>query len=243
MYLCRRKNIVNFKENDIYALKIKDETSEYNGKFIILIKTEVKGWSQSTNKKLFRFKITNNKRLPLLEEIDDLEYIKTFARSYLGIFLPYDNKMTKKERQQALKKIKPDLDEYKYLYTYISEIKFINKNTPKDLIYIGNIEIEKPAHEYYWDCEYGYIMSFYSLENIVKDLLLCYEDYNQKQSSIFSKEGVKKVHERSKRDLKFFAQAYKKIEKMEKKGFNFDEEEEIEESLTYVGGEDEDPFK
>lgn len=235
--------MVKFKENDIYALKIKDETSEYNGRYIILIKVEVKGWSTSTNKRLFRFKISKNNKLPKLEEINGLEYIKTYARSYLDIFLPYDNRMTKKERYQALKKIKPDLDKYKYLYTYISEVKFVDKNMPKDLIYIGNKEVDIPAHEYYLDWEYGYIMNFNSLENIAENLLLCYENYNKKKDIIYTKEGMKKVHQRSKRDLKFYAQAYKKLEKMENEGFNFDDEEEIEDSLTYVGGEDEDPFK
>lgn len=234
--------MVKFKENDIYALKIKDETSEYNGRYIILIKVEVKGWSPSTNKRLFRFKISKDNKLPKLEEINDLEYIKTWVRSYLSIFLPFDNNMTKKERHQTLKKIEPDLDEYKYLYTYISEIKFVNKNMPKDLIYIGNKKIELPKHEYYLNWEYGYIMNFYSLENIVEDLLLCYENYNKKKANIYTKEGVNQVHQRSKRDLKFFAQAYKKLEKAKKNCFNFENEEEIEDSLTYVGGE-EDPFK
>lgn len=230
--------MVKFKENDIYAIKIENKENEYDGEYLILIKVKRKEWLPSTNKHLFRFKITKNKQLPTLKEINNLEYIKTHMLSYLGIFFPYDSEMTKKERIQEIKKIKPYLDEYKYLYTYISKVKFVYKNIPENLIYIGNKLIDPPVDEYYPSCEYGYIMSFFSLENIVEDVLKCYENYNKKKSNIYEKNSSKKIHENYKKDLKFFANTYKEIEKMDKRDFN---EVETEESLTYVGEDDEEP--
>ena len=40
-----------------------------------------------------------------------------------------------------------------------------------------------------------------------------------------------------------FIEFHKKLEKTDFSKIKFDDEEEIEDSLTYVGGEDEDPFE
>lgn len=115
--------MVKFKENDIYALKIEDELSKYNGKYIILIKCSYKGYSKSSNKGMFRFKITKDKNIPKLEEINDLEYIVTFIQHELKKYMPFPGfnepfEEFKKERD----KVNTYPDKYGYLYTCLSSI-------------------------------------------------------------------------------------------------------------------------
>lgn len=231
--------MVKFKENDIYALKIEDELSKYNGKYIILIKCSYKGYSKSSNKGMFRFKITKDKNIPKLEEINDLEYIVTFIQHELKKYMPFPGfnepfEEFKKERDKVI----TYPDKYGYLYTCLSSIFLINKNIPKDLIYIGNKQLDLPVHEYIPFSEYGYLGSF-KWDNITQELVKCYEGYNLKKSKMFSKEFAAMA----KQEMLDLIEFKKKIEKTDFSKIRFDEEEEIEDSLTYVGGEDEDPFK
>ena len=231
--------MIRFKENDIYALKIEDELSKYNGKYIILIKCSYKGYSKNINKEMFRFKITKDKNIPKLEEINDLEYIVTYIQHELKKYMPFPSpdesfEEFKKERD----KVNTYPDKYGYLYTCLSSIFLINKNIPENLIYLGNKQLDLPVHEYISFSEYGYKMTF-KLDNIIKGLVNCYEMYNLKKSSMFSKE----VAEMAKQEVLGLFELEKKFRKTDFSKIRFDEEEEIEDSLTYVGGEDEDPFK
>ena len=114
----------------------------------------------------------------------------------------------------------------------------ISKNIPKDLIYIGNKHLDLPVHEYIPFSEYGYLGSF-KWDNITQELVKCYEGYNLKKSKKFSKEFAAMA----KQEMLDLIEFKKKIEKTDFSKIRFDDEEEIEDSLTYVGGEDEDPFK
>lgn len=231
--------MIRFKENDIYALKIEDELSKYNGKYIILIKCSYKGYSKSSNKEMFRFKITKDKSIPKLEEINDLEYIVTYIQHELNKYMPFTSpdesfEEFKKERDKVI----TYPDKYGYLYTCLSSIFLISKNIPEDLIYLGNKQLDLPFHEYIPFSEYGYKMTF-NWDNITKELVKCYEMYNLKKSSMFSKEAA----EMAKQEVLGLIELEKKFRKIDFSKIKFDDEEEIENSLTYVGGEDEDPFK
>ncbi len=229
--------MVKFKENDIYALKIEDELSKYNGKYIILIKCSYKGYSKSSNKGMFRFKITKDKNIPKLEEINDLEYIVTFIQYELSKYMPFPGESFeefKKERDKVI----TYPDKYGYLYTCLSSIFLINKNIPKNLIYLGNKQLDLPYHEYIPFSEYGYLGNF-KWDNITQELVKCYEGYNLKKSEMLSK----KFATMAKQEMLDLIEFEKKIEKIDFSKIRFDDEEEIEDSLTYVGGEDEDPFK
>lgn len=231
--------MVKFKKNDIYALKIENEVNEYNGRYIIIIKCSHNSYSNDINNRLFRFKITKDKNIPKLEEINDLEYIVTYIQHEFNKYMPFPRpdesfEEFKKERNKVI----TYPDEYGYLYTCLSSIFWVNKNVPKDLIYIGNKQLDLPVHEYISFSEYGYKMTF-NWDNITKELVECYEKYNLKKSSMFSKE----VAEMAKQEVLGLIEFEKKFRKIDFGKIRFDDEEEIEDSLTYVGGEDEDPFK
>ena len=231
--------MVKFKENDIFALKIEDETSEYYGRYIILIKCSNSEWEESTNKQLFRFKISKNKTLPQLNEINSLEYIITFAQHELKKYLPFDGCKKFKELKKERDKLQVYPDEYGYLYSFITKIYWVSKNIPKNLIYIGNMVLELPYHEYIPACEYGYIREYSGWKNIEKELINDYKSYNLKQSKIFCKEAATNA----KNEVIDLIKLEKRLETLDYNKIHLNDEEIIEDSLTYVGGEDEDPFK
>lgn len=237
--------MVKFKENDIYALKIKNVNSKYNGRYLILIKSSVQGWDKTVNKKTFRFKITKEKSLPKIEEINSLEYIITHFQHELEKYFPGEG-IPFEELKKKRDKIKVYPDKYGYLYTYITEIYFINKDIPKDLIYIGNAEINLPLHEYIPFSEYGYKYQQNSWDNIVNNLIQKYEDYNLKKSKWFTKDKAEIVKKARLDDIASAIECENLCNYLEEKGILhklFEDEEEIEDSLTYVGGEEKDPFE
>ena len=60
---------------------------------------------------------------------------------------------------------------------------------------------------------------------------------------MFNLKKSKEVAESRKREMLDLIEFHKKLEKIDFSKIKFDDEEEIEDSLTYVGGEDEDPFE
>lgn len=235
-----------FKENDIYALEIKNISEEYNGRYIIIMKASVDEWNPTTNRHLFRFKITRDKKLPTIDEINDLEYIITHVQHEYEKYFPKNSSFgTFYHQMEIMDKMIVYPDKYDYIYSYVSEIFFITKGFPTDLIYIGNINCDLPEKEYIPLCEYGHSYTRGTWENIISDLIKLYEDYNLKKSRIFTIE---------------FSEANRKgLEKMMKAEIYFDKLDEIgitqkliemlpeEKSkrgrLTYVGGEDKDPYR
>lgn len=236
---------LKFKENDIYALEIKNINEKYDGRYIIIIKCTLSEWSNRENNSLFRFKITKDKKIPKLEELDDLEYIITYFQHELEKYFPGEGVPFEELRKKRDKfKIYPD--EYGYLYTCISEIYFYNKNVPKDLIYIGNKKLKLPKHEYIPFTEYGYKYQANNWENIVENLIQKYEDFNLRKSEWLNEEAAEKVKNRCLRDIRDTIECDNLCNYLKEKGILdklFEDEEEIEDSLTYVGGEDEDPFE
>ncbi len=237
--------MVKFNENDIYALEIKDgDNNEYYGRYIIIIKCSYAEWSKRENKSLFRFKITKDKILPKLEEINDLEYIITHFQHELNKYFPGEG-IPFEELKAKRDKVKVYPDKYGYLYTCLTEIYSYNKNIPNDLIYIGNMKVNPPEHEYIPFTEYGYKYQVHSWDNIVNNLINKYEDFNLKKSEWFNEEAAERVKNGRIDDIKASIECDRFIKKLENAGILhklFEDEEEIEDSLTYVGGEDEDPY-
>ena len=174
--------MVRFKDNDIYALKIKDKNSKYYGKYIIIIKCSYEGYSKHINKGIFRFKLSKDKKSPKLEEINSLEYVITQVQHELMKYMPLPGaNITFKEHKKKIDKVVVFPDKYGYLYSCISEIFPLNKNIPKDLIYVGNIILDLPKYEYIPFSEYGY-KGMFKWENIENEIINCYELFNLKKS-------------------------------------------------------------
>lgn len=236
---------LKFKENDTYALEIKNINEEYNGRYIIIIKCSIASWNDNINKRLFRFKITKDKKIPKLEEIDDLEYIITHFQHELEKYFPGEG-IPFEELRKKRDKVKVYPDKYGYLYTCISEIYFYNKNVPENLIYIGNKALKLPKHEYIPFSGYGYMCDLKEWENIVENLIKRYEDFNLKKSEWLTEEKARIVKEARLNDIGSTIECDNLCNYLKEKGILhklFEDEEEIEDSLTYVGGEDEDPFE
>lgn len=240
--------MVKFKENDIYALEIKSDNLKYDGRYIIIIKCSWPKWAKrdgNNDKRYFRFKMTKDKKIPKLEDIENLEYIITYFQHELAKYFPGEG-IPFEELKKKRDKVKLYPDKYGYLYTCISEIFFYKKNIPENLIYIGNKELKLPKHEYIPFTEFGYKYSENTWDNITENLIHKYEYYNLKKSPCFSEEGVKAVKEARLEEIAATIECDKLCKYLEEKGILhklFEDEEEIEESLTYVGEEEEDPFK
>lgn len=232
---------LKFKENDIYALEIKNINEKYDGRYIIIIKCTLSEWSNRENNSLFRFKITKDKKMPKLEELDDLEYIITYFQHELEKYFPGEG-VPFEELRKKRDKIKVYPDKYGYLYTCISGIYFVNKDIPNNIMYIGNKKLKLPKHEYIPFTEYGYKCDFRLWNKIVERLVEKYEDYNLGKSKWFTEEGAKVVKKARLYDIGATIECDNLCNYLKEKGILdklFEDEEEIEDSLTYVGGEDE----
>ena len=228
-----KKLLKESKQNDVFALKIENE-SPYKGQYIILIKHFDPEWKDSNM--LFRAKLTKNITMPkTYEEIEELEYIKTKCITYEERFLPLSglvpNDILIKERSKT--KFYPD--EYNYLYQYIFQLSLLRKDDYNNLIYLGNYELSTPKEEYYPFCKDAVDLILY--RDVIKDLLSYYEGLNQKKYLIYDPEHCKKVHEQAAMHMEVLLNYDKIIILNEEKGFK------RKDSLTYVGGEDEDPFE
>lgn len=234
--------MIKFKENDIYALEIKDNISEYNGKYIILIKGNVEKWPNKFNNKLFRFKMTKDKTIPSLDEIENLDYIKIHCLSYVET-LPklIAKEELNKEYKEKLNLAKNNGDEYGYYYTYLCEIYHTKDDNYSDLIYLGNRKLSKPNDEYIPNSIYdgNIIHTFHS--EITEFAVDAYKRYNLKQDISFQEAMPEKRARAIISNVIYFAQAFEQVKKEIAEGKTYKNKNS--ESLTYVGGKDHDPFE
>lgn len=122
----------------------------------------------------------------------------------------------------------------------------MNSKAPNDLIYLGNYNVTPPQNEYIaYNIAYTTVKFW---DRIDDDLIQCYYQYNKKDKSIFNQkesELKKKNYLEHKRIEDNFYNNIEKFEKMlfEKYGDElekyFENEPYIEESETYVGGDEE----
>lgn len=230
----------NWEEGDIFALKINSEKyPEYNNKYIILIHSIISkdGWAMPRTTNSFRAKITKNTQLPTTKkEIEDLEYIKTYAKGY---------NIVKNKYPKDIENI--NADKYHFIYTYLLVINSSKFQVPKELIYLGNFGIQNPNNEYIPNSRHdGVLFSFWNekYSKITEKLLNCYNWYNLKQAKIFSKEFQENFLEYETREIQINIYSKKLIdaidgpngkEILKSMGIDIDKEKRTKHSETYVG--------
>lgn len=235
------KQYKKWVKGDTFALKIKDNR-DYKDKYLLFIKYDNPSWDIDKNVFSFRAKITNDNYLPSnKEQIDNLEYIQTSHTFYCKRFFPFSGLISNEELIKERSKVKFYPDENGYLDIYIFNICFQRKNLfyLDDFIYLGNFDLLEPNHEYVPFHKYNRT-EFNFLSTLEERLLKCYEDYNLKKSPIYSKEILSMIEPwgtevpPSKEEIEAI---------LKEKNISFDDEEIVEDSLTYVGGEEEDPYE
>ena len=221
----------NSNKNDVFALKI--EKPIYKEQFLILIKHINPKWN---NNMLFRAKLTKNKTIPeTYEELEELEYIKIKCVPYEERFLPLSEKALDDILIKERSKTKFYPDEYNYLYQYVFQLSLSKKDDYNNLIYLGNYELSTPKEEYYPFVKEAVDLILY--RDVIENLLSYYEGLNQKGYLIYDPAHCKKVHEQAAIHMEVLLNYDKIITLNEEKGIK------RKNSLTYVGGEDKDPFE
>ena len=228
-----KKLLKESEQNDVFALKIENE-SPYKGQYIILIKHFNSEWQDSNM--LFRAKLTKNKTIPeTYEELEELEYIKIKCITYEERFLPLSEKALDDILIKERSKTKFYPDEYNYLYQYVFQLSLSRKDDYNNLIYLGNYELSTPKEEYYPFVKEAVDLILY--RDVIENLLSYYEGLNQKGYLIYDPAHCKKVHEQAAIHMEVLLNYDKIITLNEEKGIK------RKNSLTYVGGEDKDPFE
>lgn len=251
--------MVKLKENDVYALKITGTKEEYNGRYIILIKTSVKGWSKSINKSLFRLKITKEKRLPTLDEIKELDYVIVNLVHELELIsmdvkygkdkdypTSYEETMDRIKKKISNIKIYPD--NYGYVSSYLMGIRFNTEKIPEEFIYLGNRKYDRPENEFipYSEFDRNSIRMLYR-EGFIPWLIMLYELYNLKSSEMYTDKAYERIKSNYFEEMRIH-NLFRKMnetgltEKIAKMLDEIDGGRIEEDTLTYVGGEDKDPY-
>ena len=232
------KKFRKWKIGDTFAYKIKNN-SKYKDKYLILTRYENSSWDDiNKSAPSFRVKITKDSKLPTTkEEIDKLEYVKTYLRPYCDRFFPFSGKISNKELIKERSKVKFYPDKHGRLTEYIVEIYCYRKwlQELENFIYLGNFDIKFPKKENIPFCQSNCIMI--ALEDIEKKILEFYEDYNLKKGVYYDKEYLKKCN--------FWGtNILPEIDELREmfKG-RFEDEEELGDTETYVGGEDPNPWE
>lgn len=235
-----KSKISNWEEGDVFALKIKSEIyPTFNNQYIIFIHTKVdnENWNMSRTTNLFRAKITVNYELPTTaKEIEKLEYIKTSADGFL---------LEKEKNSNEIKKVTPD--KYNFIYKYLFKINSIKFKIPRELIYIGNFNLEKPINEYIPDSPFNKVLLCFwqnKYSNVIDDILKKYKLINLKESEYFTEKGQKEFLEKQQQDI-FIWKDIKQLQKdlegsngekiLNSMGIDIEKEKKVHDFDTYVG--------
>ena len=177
-----KTNIKNWVDNDVFAVKIENVSEEYNGRYLILIKKDYP-LKPKPNSLFFRAKITEEEGIPKsLEELNKLEYIRTFDYPVSWRF-----RFGCKDIEQ--KELIPDEDGN--LHTYVFQVPFEEGGDISMIDYVGNFNLEDPDDEFIPECPNLYLLpnicpwlgrSF--IEKLVED----YEGNNLKSFSCYDDE-------------------------------------------------------
>ena len=183
----------NWVEGDTFAIKINKPGSEYHNRYLIMIRHDYK--KDGNSNVYFRAKITENDKIPKSEaELNSLEYIKTSVLPYECRLLPIDSEKTLEQVLKDDAEKKYFLDEFNYLNEY-RVCLYMKRGLPYDeFVYIGNFNLTPPIDEYI-SCNTWYYFLEKDEDYFVDELLKCYENYNLRQSDMYTKEGCKKCHE------------------------------------------------
>ena len=213
----------NWVEGDTFAIKIDRPKSKYNGRYLILIK-HVYGFELTRNYVMFRVKLTKGKKIPTTkEEIEKLEYIKTYVEPKEARFLPVKSGKTLQQAFEEDKKNTYQFDEYGFLNCYNANFYIKPGFSCDEFKYIGNFDITPPEDEWIDENSFWiYFLDKTDEKNYVNKLLKNYEDNNLRKSQKYTEEGCKKSHENYKRmvEIGYFGLNY-----LEKIYGNEDDEE------------------
>ncbi len=187
---------------------------------------------------IFRIKISDNNILPKsIEELEKLEFIKTELVVKEGRFYPLEGRINPKKLIKERKKVKIYPDEFGYLYTYQFVCFSLTKALVNQImIYLGNFNCEIPKDEFI-PFDWMNIPSA-NIKYIQETVLYTYEHYNLRKAPIYNKKMAKIMHDDAKENLKFMIECDKLILKnRNRKIYDNCDDDEIEDSLTYVGGD------
>lgn len=222
----------NWLDGDTFAVKIKDYSEEYNGRYLILIKTSYDDKREYKDTLYFRVKITKNNVLPTTEEeLNKLEYIITGNIPYIERLLPLRGLETLKE---AIKRVDSENTFYKDEYGYLNEYKMalVMKRGIEysNFIYLGNFDLISPKDEYVSDDVWYYYLDKnkdYPEIYYINKLLINYEDNNLKKGYRYTKKGNEKILRSDQENIEML--------------FSFNEymikhEDEIENNFNFING-------
>ena len=234
------KRFEELKTGDTFAWKIESvKHPEFNGRYLILTYYFNERFEVEKSK-LFRAKITKNDEIPCSEqELDQME----------NIILRYNIYDFAIEEYEEAKNTKPD--SYGYIYQYTFSIYIDRKTLPKKMRYLGNFSLKDIPNEFYvpnGTRDQGSAYWTYFEDNLLHGYIL----YNQKQFIGYTKEGNKEVYEYE-LDFENFRKQLKKLgdaidgpngkEVLKKMGIDIENEIPKEDSLTYVGPDNEESAK
>lgn len=182
MKLLDKQKYENWQVGDTFALKL-------DNRYLILV---LYGTPYATSCEVrckFRAKITKDEQLPKNQEkIEALEFIKVQYKHFYTRYLPlnaYENYEEGVIRQKD-RKFYPD--EFNYLYYYLFEVLLLKRsNIYKELIYLGNFDINLPIDDY--RSVDGDDKLFF-LKELKDELYKCYNEYNLRKSSIYEKDSI-----------------------------------------------------
>ena len=181
-----KTKLKNWVDGDTFAVKIENQTDEYNGRYLILTKKlhPLKPDYDEENK-FFPYvyaKITKECRIPQsIDELNSLDFIKCFVEYYDKDTINIIN------NGKDYDKLIPD--EFNYLYVYFFSVDFHKKN--KDIqsyIYIGNFDITPPEYEIISE-RTSYICVTTKFDWI-GELIKNYKNYNLHEGWQFQTDGV-----------------------------------------------------
>ena len=238
--MIKKRYIKDIEDGDTFAWKIESEDyPEFNSRYLILTYYYNENYEESKSK-MFRAKITRDYIIP--QDVQDLENLENVIATY-NI---YDFVM---EEYQEAKNVIPD--SYGYIYQYTFSIYIDRKTLPKKMQYLGNFSLKDIPNEFYVPEGTRNQESAY-WTYLEDNLLLGYTLYNQKQFIGYTEEGNKEVYEYE-LDFENFRKQLKKLgdaidgpngkEVLKKLGIDIENEIPKEDSLTYVGTDDENTTK
>ena len=182
MKLLDKQKYENWQVGDTFALKL-------DNRYLILVLYEYPYETSCDIRCKFRAKITKDEYLPKTKEkIEALEFIKVQYKHFYTRYLPlkaYENYEEGVIRQKD-RKFYPD--EFNYLYYYLFEVLLLKRsNIYKELIYLGNFDINLPIDDYR---SLDGDDKLFLLKELKDELYKCYNEYNLRKSSIYEKDSI-----------------------------------------------------
>ena len=202
----------NWIDGDTFAVKIENHSKEYDGRYIILIKTSYDTNKESSTYLYFRAKLTKTIEIPSMKEINELEYIKVNSFTYEYGLMNYNGELTIEEKNV----LKSKTDEFGYLNAYLFEIWMRRDGDYSMFNYIGNFDIAEPFDEYIPPlAELTNLPNprHPEFESFIDVLIRCYKNYNLRKSKIYTLKESQKAHEEG----RFLLNAYYFITQNENK--------------------------